>query len=265
MNKYINRALVSFSGRCPLQCKHCYTLDNDCAEIKNDMHEIEHIIESLRESTFDIIYVSHDRENFVNEQAGVKLTEQLYETYNCSILIITRQCLSQETVRQLAVLSNKMTENKHSLFIAVSIPANSSYGITENVGCIATPLERCQTIKILHQYGLKTILLARPIFPSSIIPVDEVIEMIVSYHEYIDAVVASGIAVNKPIIARLAIDDKGFKYLPGNNAEFLVGSSAKDIKYVDVSSELAAIQNVCKEYGITFSTHSMEALNNLKI
>ncbi|QTE67633.1 hypothetical protein JNO48_10555 [Clostridiales bacterium] len=264
MVSYTNRVLVSFSGKCPLECKHCYTLDFDCPKTKQDMDEIDQIVASIRNSSFDIIYVSHDRENFIDEQAGIRLVESLYETYQKSMLIITRKNLAQDTVRQLAELSEKMADNNQTLFIAVSIPANASYGITEKTDKIATPSDRCELLFRLHQSGIKTILLARPIFPNSIIPTSEITGMISDYHDSIDAVVASGLAVNDTILERLGLSGKELNYLPGNNKEFLIGSSAKDIKYLDVHSELAEIENTCKDFGIVFSTHSMDALNQLK-
>lgn len=264
MKRYTNRVLVSFTGRCPLECKHCYTLDQDSPKCSQDMEEVEQIVESIYGQLFDIVYVSHDRENFIDEKAGIKLTELLYKTYQRSIFIITRKCFSQDTIRQLATLSRKMADNHHSLFVGVSIPANDSYGITEKKDKIASPIDRCELLKRLHQNGIISILLARPIFPNSIVPTNEVIEMISTYHDCIDAVVASGLAVNDSILERLCLNKKELKYLPGNNNNYLIGSSAKNIKYIDVSSELGEIEKACSEYGIIFSSHSMDALNQLQ-
>ena len=87
--------------------------------------------------------------------------------------------------------------------------------------------------------------------------------MISSYHEYIDAVIASGLAVNEQILERLRLSEEEFAFLPGNNNEYLIGSSAKNIKYIDVSPELERIKEICLDKGIVFSTHSMDALNQL--
>lgn len=264
MKMYTSRILVSFSGRCPLECKHCYTLDCDSHKNEKDLDEIESIVSSVRGSTFDIIYISHDRENFIDEQAGIKLTESLYAAYKKSILIITRKNLCQSTIKQLAALSKKMKVNGDSLFVAVSIPANSSYGITEKTEQIASPLDRCELLKALHLNGIKSILMARPIFPNAIVPIDEVIEMISDYHEYLDAVVASGLAVNDSILERLGLSESELMFLPGNHSSFLIGSSAKNIKYIDVDAELIKIKKVCDKNRIIFSTHSMDALNQLE-
>ena len=263
MKSFSDRVLVSFTGTCPLECKHCYTLDQSEPKNNNDIDEIEQIVESISGSSFDIIYVSHDRENFIDEHSGLRLVESLYDTYHKSILIITRKDLCEDTITQLAALDRKMTDNRHFLFVAVSIPANSSYGITENTTKIPTPLQRCELLKRLHQSGIKSILLARPIFPDHLVPISEVTEMISSYHEYIDAVIASGLAVNEQILERLRLSEEEFAFLPGNNKEYLIGSSAKNIKYIDVSPELERIKEICLDKGIVFSTHSMDALNQL--
>lgn len=263
MNNYIERALVSFSGPCPLNCKHCYTLDNDNPSNGDDYSEVEKIVNSISSSSFDIIYVSHDRENFMDEEAGFHLVERLFQTYHKSILIITRKLLNQTTISKLGDLNKLMSKEDKELYIAVSIPANSSYSITENEDLIATPSERYDLLARIHNEGIKSILMARPIFPNKFVPTTEITSSIAKYHNSIDAVVASGLAVNEAILERLQLNADSFKFLPGNNQEFLIGSSAKNIKYIDVTDELSAIEQTCKEYNIVFSTHSMNALNIL--
>ena len=81
MKSFSDRVLVSFTGTCPLECKHCYTLDQSEPKNNNDIDEIEQIVESISGSSFDIIYVSHDRENFIDEHSGLRLVESLYDTY----------------------------------------------------------------------------------------------------------------------------------------------------------------------------------------
>ena len=177
--------------------------------------------------------------------------------------MITRINLSQSTVNQLAELNRYMNEANESLFVAVSIPATFSYALTENPDVIASPQERIDCLIRLHNAGIPSILLARPIFPNSIIPSREITELIIENHDSIDAVVASGLAVNEDILSRLNIPIERFSFLPGNNNEYLIGSSAKNIRYIDVNDELSEINSVCKKFGIVFSTHSMDALNQL--
>ena len=258
------RKLVSFSGYCPVKCKHCYTYELPVCKTKSDADEVEDIIASLDDGVpFDVVYVSHNRENFLDEEAGIKLVEELYNTQKKHIFVITRKSLSASCISRLAAVSSKMEVDNLLFAVAVSIPAKGSYTVTEDAACIATPEERCDCIRRLHNAGIKTVFMARPVFPDNIIPVEEITGMIKENASYIDAVVSSGLAVNPAILGRLGMSENDFNYLPGDNAEFLIGSEAKDIKYIDVKAEMKKIQDCCEAYSIPFECHSMDALNLL--
>lgn len=264
MNAIKNRKLVSFSGVCPINCKHCYTYELAQKKATSDADEIKSITANLNDGEpYDVIYVSHDRENFVDEDAGINLVEVLCNEYRKHIFIITRMNLSDACINRLAQINRRMQKAELLLSVAVSIPATTSYTITENSSFIASPEERCDCIRRLHNAGIKTILMARPVFPNSIIPVKEITEMIQNNAPYIDAVVSSGLAVNPTILQRLNMSKESFTYLPGNNAEYLIGSDVKDIKYINVNPELERIKDCCTDNSIPFSTHSMQALNML--
>ena len=264
MKTISKRKLVSFSGCCPVNCKHCYTYELAHSKTRSDADEIEGIVSHLNNGEpYDVVYVSHNRENFIDEDAGVDLVEALYKTQKKHIFIITRKSLSNSCISRLAEVSEKMEKTDLLLAVAVSIPANKSYYVTENVACIASPDERCDCIRRLHSAGIKTVFMARPVFPDSIIPVKEITKMIKDNASYIDAVVSSGLAVNSAILERLQMAESSFNYLPGDNAEYLIGSEAENIKYIDVRTELETIQECCRTCSIPFATHSMQALNLL--
>lgn len=105
--------------------------------------------------------------------------------------------------------------------------------------------------------------MARPVLPNRILPVSEIINLIHQNSEYIDSVVASGLAVNNRILKRLNLQESDFSYLPGDNSEYLIGSGAKDIQYINVERELHMIQTSCSDLNLPFFTHSMNALNLL--
>lgn len=265
MTRIKNRKLISFSGICPLGCKHCYTYELDHRnDYANDKDEIKSLIHDIDCSEpFDVIYLSRKRENFVDEEAALNLIQQLIKRYKRHIFIITRQCLSDAAVSRLSFFTEDMARQGLMLAVAVSIPANDSYHLTEDIKKIATPEERCECIRRLHIHGIKTIFMARPLFPDHIIPVHEITNLIEKNAKYIDAVVASGLAVNSHILTRLQMSETTFEYLNGDNSEYLIGSEAQDIRYIDVSNELAIVADCCREHCIRFSTHSMEALNML--
>lgn len=262
----MKRKLISFSGLCPMNCKHCYMHELESSKecYTSDISQIDDLIKELgNKDEYDIVYISRRRENFVDESAGIELAEGVYKACNKHILIITRSNLSDECIGRLQELSNNMKEKGHHLIVAVSIAADKSYGVLEDIERIPSPEARCDVLKRLHNAGILTIFMARPILPDRIIPVKEVIDLIHDNAEYLDAVVSSGIAVNDQILDRLGIKAEDLHYLPGNNQEYLIGSEAKNIKYVDVIKELDQIRVACDEVGRLFFDHSLKAVEYL--
>lgn len=258
-----NRALVSFSGPCKLQCKHCYTFSKSCAsKCFDDNLECDALIDSIDDNV-DIVYISHDRENFIDEKAGIALANAIFEKKNKSIFIITRCNLSDSCVQELSQLNNKMKERGLILIIAVSVPALKSYDLLEQKDIVATPEERIRVLARLHEKGIKTILMIRPLLPTALIPIEETYQLINLSKYYIDAVVASGIAVNKKILERLGLLDYPFIYMDGNNAEFLIGADVPDIKYVDTEREIKQLFEYCKYNNILCYRHSLDAINGI--
>lgn len=265
MKRLLNkRALVSFSGYCPLRCKHCYTYELKQEKNKKDYEEINEIIDSLYNKEFDVVYVSHDRENMIDEKAGVELVKRIYKTFHKPILIITRKVLGGDTITSLSQICESMKANNNIFAVGVSVSANDSYNMLEDISVIDSPEDRFCFIQDLHNNHIPTILMARPILPDNLIPTREIIDLIKKYSPFIDAIVSSGVAVNDGILKRLGMSDSDFNYLPGDNAEFLIGTEVCDIKYVDVKSELERVKECCDECDKPFFTHSMDALNFLE-
>ena len=118
-----NRVFVSFDGQCPYNCKHCFSFE--CKQ-QSPPRTLDQIIESLQNLSFDVIYVSQKRENFINPELGLLLCEKLFERYRCNIVIITRNVFSAINQERLISLKNKMSVYGKYLFIGVSIVGNES-------------------------------------------------------------------------------------------------------------------------------------------
>lgn len=255
------REIVSFDGPCPYNCKHCYTFGLN-ESVKNT--SIQDIVDSLEGKDFDVIYVSHNKENFLNPSEGIKLCEELYKKYGKDMIAITRNVFNDEELDKLAELSKKMKENDKMFFLAVSIPAKESINITEGNGLIPTPSDRLDFLKRANSKGIKTILVIRPLYPNHIIPVKEALDLIDESYHFIDCVLASGLAVNKSVLSQLNMTEDQFKYLDGDNSNYLIGAVSGDTKYIDVSEELSKIKDKCNTLNIPFFDHSLSAINFLK-
>lgn len=259
--RYLKRVFVSFDGKCPMECKHCYTYEISRSCKTKSQRSIPELVQSIESDEFDVVYVSQSYENFQNDEQGVALCSALYERYKKDIFIISRCAFSEGAVNQLHRLNQKMGASGNRLFVAASICADGSYGRTENIWKCPTPDERICNLKNLHKNGISTLLLIRPLFPDRIIPVSECVSLIEKSRSDIDAVISSGLIVTEGILRRLGIDSGELNYLTAGDSEYLADLDKERVQYVDVSEELKVLSSVCKRLELPFFQHSLPALN----
>lgn len=258
--RYRDRALVSFQGRCPMNCKHCYTFDLDEQE---EILEASAVASAALPEDCDIIYVSQRYENFYHEPDGTDLCRALYRTHHKDIFVITRSFLHDDTLRDLSRLHRKMAAQGHTLFLSVSLCANESYGVTEDPAVCPTPLQRLSNLQRAHALGIQTILMLRPVFPDAVIPVSECCSLVARYADAVDAVVTSGLIVTEGVLARLHLDESALSFATDGDSSYLADLKGEDVRYVDVERELREIERACAAQGVPCFRHSMPALNFL--
>lgn len=259
-NKYKIRQLISFDERCPMMCKHCYTY-----ELEEKMKKRSHVelVQSLKNKEFDIIYVSQSCENFFDEDAGVALCSDLYHTYHKDLFVITRNFLCDKTIEKLAALNRYMNEHGNQLFLSVSVCADESYGLTENVNLCPSPRLRLVNLERAFKQNIKTLLIVRPVFPDHVIPVVECLNLIESAQSYVCAVISSGLIVTDHILDKLGLDKGALSYHSDGDSEYLDNLPREAALYVDVDAELEEIRTFCISKNMLFFRHSMPALNAL--
>ena len=259
-DKYKKRVFISFDSTCPMKCKHCYTYELD---LQKKERSIAELVNSLEGKEFDVIYVSKSYENFYNEEKGIDLCNALWNRFHKDIFIITRRFLTDQGMEQLADLNERMSQSGNRLYFGISVLAMESSFEVENIEHCPSALERLQNLKRAKEYGLKTILIVRPLLPANIIPLEEPMELIRQSKDFIDAVISSGLIVTDKILKNLNYDRKDIKYLEYGDSAYLADLQGKSVKYVDVRSEIEELRRYCTENGLAFFEHSMPALNAL--
>ena len=258
MNKYLRREIVSLNGICPMGCKHCYSFDMQSAQ---NSRGIDEIIFDVKNSAADIVYVSGKNENYFAESDGYKFCERLYDECKKDLFIITRSFLSDEILQNLSELNCRMKQNANSLYLAASVCANESYGITENPLICPAPDSRISNLLRASRLGIHTVLMVRPVFPGHLVPVKEYLDLVSKCEGTVDAVVISGLIVTDSILRRLGIQREVLNYLTGGDSTYLDDLNDDSISYVDVEAELKEIENKCHERSIPVYRHTMPALN----
>ena len=251
------RAFISFDEPCEFECKHCYTYGIDRPRNRS----MDEIVADIKDQCFDIVFVSQKNDNFSNPSLGIELCQKAFQRYSTNLFIITRNVLNQNVISQLIELRDKMAEKGKHLFIAVSLNAIESYSVSENVSLIHSPSERIEFIKKLALNNFRPIVMIRPVFPDSMIPVTECCRIVRELKGYISCVVTGGLGINKDILKRLGLKENDFKYI--SDQTYLQGAIDCEIKFIDVDSELNQIKKECEKLNIPFFLHSMPALNYL--
>lgn len=255
-----NRVFVSFDGQCPYNCKHCFSFE--CKQ-QSPPRTLDQIIDSLQELSFDVVYVSQKRENFVDPESGLLLCEKLFERYRCNIVIITRNVFSAVDQERLLSLKDKMSAYGKHLFIGISVVGGASAGFTEDLSVSPSPMERIEFAKKLYQKGIYSMLLIRPMFPESIIPSHEWKSIVDQVAGNISCILSGALMVNREILARLGLNEPDLQYLSGGESEYLEGAIAGSMKFVDVRGELSQLKTYCNNHSVPFFEHSLPAINYL--
>ncbi len=259
MNKIKNRVLLSLDGGCPYHCNHCYTYELPHVETRS----INEIVASVADEQFDIAYVSQKIENFANPDDGLKLCEQLFQTYHCHLMIITRNILKSTHFERMLRLHMEMKKRGKMLFLASSVIGMESAQRSEQLSLIPDTLDRLDFIKSAYCAGIPAMVLIRPLFPSIIIPSSE-IERIVDYVSgKVSCIVTGPLMVNEPILNRLGLSESSLTYIEGGESEYLNGAMRESMKFVNVLPEIKHLREYCAKKQLMFFEHSMPAVNYL--
>lgn len=255
--KINKRAFISFDEPCKYNCKFCYTYDIQRHKIRSPSE----IIESISDEVFDVIYVSQKNDNFSDPIKGIGLCKKAFDAYKSNIFIITRNVFNEEEIAHLLTLKKTINLYEKELFIAVSMNSLSSYTLFEDSQNVPSPQTRIAFIKKLSNCGFRPIVMLRPIFPNSIIPIEECLQIISEVNDNASCIIASELGVNDSILSRLGFGEDSFIYK--TNQEYLQGAIDSEIRFIDVSDEIRKIKEECHIKEIPFFEHSIPALNYL--
>lgn len=252
------RVFVSFDGKCPYNCKHCFSFEIEQPSVPRT---VEQIVDSLKGKDFDVVYVSQKKENFVVTDEGLTLCEQIFSNYGCNIVIITRNVFSRSQIERMLSLHKKMRLKGKNLFLGISIIGLKSAAISEDLTAIPTPEERIKFAVTLYNSGIPTLVLIRPLFPQHLIPSEEWKEIVDRVAGNVSCILSGPLMVNTPILKRLGLLPSDLNYLCEGESDYLDGAIAYSMEYVDVIQEMQELKTYCFERNVAFFEHSLPALN----
>lgn len=255
------RQFVSFAGKCPYKCNHCYTFCKGYDSYDSGKN-VREIIQKLKGEKFDIVYISGHKENFINPDEGIELCEQIFNNFHTDIMVTTRNVFDSVQLDRFAELNKKMKYAGKDLYFCASIPALESYKKLEPNNMIPDPYARIKNLINVFEKGIYTFLTLRPLCPDSYIPTNELLKIIDLCQNSTTVILSSGIVIDDDILNRL----KGFPkdYISQNKPLMPCLKNNISMKYVNVDRELLIIKKKAKECNIPFFEHSLPAIEYIK-
>lgn len=250
--------MVSFGEKCALNCKFCYTFSSDFENYpKRNIYEIVKSLKEFPDQSYKTIYVSCDMESFINQSRATELIENL-STLNRSIHFTTRMNLTEATIGRLKKVNDYLMEKNLMLIPAISVSSfqNSIYFEPPPT---PSPLERIETIKILHKNNFKVILALRPFLP--IVNLNEYKEILDYTAEYVECILGGVFYFDQEGILenRLGIKISDYEI---SSLDFIENS--KLWKIYKGTREKDFIEQYCKQLNKNFFMSSTPAINWIK-
>jgi DNA repair photolyase len=175
-----HKVTVSLGGRCPVGCRHCYTMTPQfIPEPSRRPTDVVNELLTLPEP-FSIVCVSGDTDCFLDPEAGLQLIQLIAETFRESDVMFTTRLVPPAAItRDLIELGTVMGANQRLLVPGISLVSTQVPNAAETTRVSSTPA-RLRLLAKFADGGLPCLLALRPTFPFSIVNRATVKELIQS-------------------------------------------------------------------------------------
>jgi hypothetical protein len=173
------KVTVSLGGRCPLNCRHCYTTVS--AFTTAPRLSVEEVVDSLvpLDDLFDIICVSGDTDCFLDEREGLSLIATLVRIFpEAHLMFTTRIVPGDDVVDELGRLAADMAERHRLMLPGVSLVSPDFPNFSEKSHLIASTDARIELLSTFTELGMATLFALRPTFPFALVSADQVRQLL---------------------------------------------------------------------------------------
>ncbi len=173
------KVTVSLGGKCPLACRHCYTMTSSF--VHDAYMSTEDVLRSLQalSDPFTTVCVSGDTDPFIDPQLGLELIQGIAMAFpSIDVMFTTRLIPTDEVIEKLISLGEEMAGSQRLLIPAVSFVSMTVPNFSERSKRIPSSYARLNLLSSFNRGGLPTLLALRPTFPFHLVPREEVEEII---------------------------------------------------------------------------------------
>jgi len=174
--------VLTYSGLiCPMGCRYCFGEDLSQKQTNSTvyMSEIQlDLLKQLPEET-KLIMLGCDTEFFQSKDGAMEVLKKL-SNLNKDISVITKLSLSQDFVSKLKEIDVKLKQGGNLLIFSESITCMDSAKEWEPRA--PHPKQRINTLKTIHELGIKTLVAIRPLLPTiSEIELKKIVDLTKNY------------------------------------------------------------------------------------
>jgi len=159
--------VLTYSGLiCPLDCVYCFSEELSQEQKKSNLYLSETQFDLLKQLPKEIklIMLGCDTEFFqLKKDDAMKILERL-SNLNKDISVITKLSLSQDIARKLKEIDVKLKREGNLFVFSESITCMDSAKLWEPKA--PHPKQRINTLKLVHELGIKTLVAIRPLLPT---------------------------------------------------------------------------------------------------
>ncbi|OGN07270.1 MAG: hypothetical protein A2750_03055 [Candidatus Yanofskybacteria bacterium RIFCSPHIGHO2_01_FULL_45_42] len=159
------RVLTYSKLSCPLGCRYCFVGDLNIEQQKDAVYLSEKQTELLFQlpSEIKLIMLGCDTEFLQDKKSALEILGRLIKTGR-DISIITKLSLPPEFIKNLSEINRKLNKNGNFLIFSISLTCLESAKIWEPK--VPAPAKRIETLRSVHESGIKTLLALRPLLPT---------------------------------------------------------------------------------------------------
>lgn len=262
------RAMVSLGPLnkikyCTYSCAFCYVQDGFLKYKNMCVNDICNFLQENQQN-FKIIYISGDTDSFAPPRTsqGLELLSCISERIDKDILFTTRMVFSDEEMKEIISVKDKMMKKGKDLFACISITSPIGERSIEPIP-IKTIEERIKQLALFKDNNIFSILAMRPFLP--IYSLDQYKELILKAYEKVDCILGERWFFHQDdIIYKRVMEGKEIN--SGNiiltEMDFDENFDTWNLWYDEQLEN--AIKELCNQLGVPFYMRSAPAIEYLK-
>lgn len=161
-----NRVLTYSQLSCPLECTYCFVDDMSTNQKRNVAYLTQKQVELLKNlpQEINLIMLGCDTEFFQNKQQAIEILKQL-ATLGKDISMITKIPVAESLLDDLVRINTEMKDRDSFLSLSISLPCISDEMSKKYEPKVPSPERRIETVKLISEKEISTMLAIRPLLP----------------------------------------------------------------------------------------------------